>query len=196
MSERNSFADRKRALEEEYFRRKEHELLERKRRGVELGADRKRMAEALVVVDQEILQGLQDLGYTGETVNLLYLAPLVQVAWAEGEITERERRLIFEAAGLRGVKEASRAFQQLSEWLDRRPPEEFFNQTLRLIAAMWRTLPPDERDLKINELVSDCSSIAKASGGIMGFVKLGRSICREEEEILVQIAAELKRSQA
>ncbi len=196
MSERDSFADRKRALEEEYFRRKEHELLERLRRGVELEADRKRMAEALVVVDQEILQGLQDLGYTGETVNLLYLAPLVQVAWAEGEITERERRLIFEAAGLRGVEEVSRAFQQLSEWLDRRPPEEFFNRTLQLIAAMWRTLPPDKRDLKINELVADCSSIAKASGGIMGFVGLGRSICREEEEILRQIATELERSQA
>lgn len=57
-------------------------------------------------------------------------------------------------------------------------------------------LPLDQREVSKRDLVLYCTQIAEASGGIMGFVGLGRSICREEEEILRQIATELERGPA
>jgi hypothetical protein len=48
--------------------------------------------------------GCQDdvLGYVPETVMPLHLVPLVQMAWADGGVSDLERALIVEAARARG----------------------------------------------------------------------------------------------
>jgi len=46
-----------------------------------LEVERKQMAEAVGADDPKIFQELQELGYTRDTVKLLYLVPLVHVAW-------------------------------------------------------------------------------------------------------------------
>jgi hypothetical protein len=105
MTEKEAFAKREHWLEETYFRKKEQELIEKIRR-------RRELKEATGAAEEEILNDLQALGYTRETVErLLHLMPLVQVAWAEGFVTKRERERIFEVAGLRGVAEGTPAHQ-------------------------------------------------------------------------------------
>jgi hypothetical protein len=113
MSNKDAFGERRRGLEEEYFQKKEKELLEKLRRRMQAEAERGQIAEALGVQDTEILGDLQALGYTRETVALLHLVPLIQVAWADGDVTLRERDLILELAGSRGIAEDSIAYQQL-----------------------------------------------------------------------------------
>src|SRR5262245_34324206 len=81
------FGDRRRAHEEEYFRRQEQELIEKlKQRGRD-EATRRQLAERSGLADEEVLRDLQTLGYTPETVMLLHLVPLVQMAWAEGSVS-------------------------------------------------------------------------------------------------------------
>jgi hypothetical protein len=94
------------------------------------------------VADEEILQDLQDLGYTPETVMLLHLVPLVQMAWAEGGVSDSERALIVEAARARGVEAGSPADRQLAEWLTSRPSERLFERTLRAIRFLEARLRP------------------------------------------------------
>ena len=48
--------------------------------------------------DPGLLQELQSLGFTTDTVALLPLVPLVQVAWADSGITPAERDLIVQIA--------------------------------------------------------------------------------------------------
>jgi hypothetical protein len=86
------------------------------------------MAEALGLADDEILRELQALGYTSETVSLLHLAPLIQVAWAGGKVTEGERRLIYDLARSRSIEADSPADQRLTEWLDARPAGDFLRE--------------------------------------------------------------------
>jgi hypothetical protein len=43
------------------------------------------------------------LGYVPETVMLLHLVPLVQMAWADGGVSNPERALIVEAARAPGI---------------------------------------------------------------------------------------------
>ena len=145
MSNKDAFSERRRGLEEEYFHKKEKELLEKLRRRMQAEAERGQIAEALGVQDAEILSDLQALGYTRETVALLHLVPLIQVAWADGDVTLRERELILELAGSRGIAEDSNAYQQLVGWLTERPSEQFFQDTLRVIAGLFEALPPERQ---------------------------------------------------
>ncbi len=190
VTERDAFADRARGLEEEYFRKREQELIEKLRRRAAAEAELQRLGEQSGVADEEILQDLRDLGYTPETVMLLHLVPLVQMAWAEGGVSDRERALIVEAARARGVEPGSPADRQLAEWLTTRPSERFFERTLRAIRAFLQARPAEEREASRRELLSYSTAIASASGGVLGF----GAVSAEERALLARISSELERA--
>lgn len=190
MVERDIFGDRRRGLEEDYFRKKEKELIEKMRSRAEAEAERRRIGEQAGVADEEILQDLQALGYTADTVKLLHLVPLVQMAWAEGQVSDRERSLIIEAARSRGIDAGSPADRQLAGWLAERPSDDLFEKTLRAIGAILQARPPEEREAGQRDLVSYCATIASASGGILGF----GAITDEERQVLARISQELEKA--
>lgn len=167
-----------------YLLAKEQELLEQIQRQTEWSAEQKQLAIITGVADEAILATLQELGYTRETVRLLYLVPLVQVAWASGSVTARERELVFEAASLCGVRADSALHQQLSGWLDQPPEAEFLARTLRVIRDITALHPPAKRAAGRRSLVAFCTNVAEASGGILGF---GSKISAAEQEVLNQI---------
>ncbi|HLG15780.1 MAG TPA: hypothetical protein VJH03_14935 [Blastocatellia bacterium] len=189
MSGKDALSDLKRAKEEEYFRNKERELVEKIRRRVAQEAERQSLANITGTTDEEILTTLQEMGYTRETVRLLYLVPLVEVAWASGSVTSDEREIILEASRLVGVREGSRVHQQLVSWLDERPSEEFFAQTLGVIDRLVQMLPKEKQKSGRNSLVHFCTNVASASGGILGF---GNRISSDELAVIERIAAELE----
>ena len=84
-------------------------------------------------------------GYAPDTVMLVHLVPLLQVAWADGGVSDGERGLIIEAARAHGVDAGSTADQQLRAWLETRPSPEFFQKTLKVIGAMLQAGPSEER---------------------------------------------------
>ena len=188
MTERDAFSDRGRALEEEYFRKREQELIEKLRRRAAAEDELHRLGEHAGVADEEILQDLQDLGYTPETVMLLHLVPLVQVAWADGRVSERERALIVEAARARGVEADSPADQQLAQWLTSRPPEEVFERNLRAVRAFLESRPAAEREASERELLSLSTAVASASGGLLGI----GAVSAEERALLARLSSELE----
>jgi hypothetical protein len=189
MADKELFGDRRRTQEEEYFRKRELELIEKLRQRREEAAARKELGERVGVADDEILQDLQALGYTPATVMLLHLVPLVQMAWAEGDVSARERELIQQAARAHGIPADSEADRQLASWLATRPSDEFFERTLRAIPAILEGRPAGERAAGGRDLLSYCSEIAAASGGILGFGK----VSDEERQLLARISQELER---
>jgi hypothetical protein len=190
VTDKDLFAERGRSLEEEYFRKREKELIEKMRERADAEAARRRLGEQAGVADEEILQDLEALGYTAETVTLLHLVPLVQMAWAEGDVSDREQDLIKEAARARGVAAGSPADQQLSNWLTRRPGDDFFEKTLRAIGAILEAQPDETRAASQKDLLSYCTAIASASGGILGF----RTVSDEERQLLSRISQEFEKS--
>ena len=194
MTDKGALVDRKRTVEEEYFRKQELELIERMRQRTAQENERQELAATLGVTDAEILNTLQEMGYTRATVLLLYLVPLVQVAWAEGSVSKSERELILEAARLRGIETGSAAYEQLIGWLNERPSEEFFERTLRVINALLQALPPEQREASKRDLVAFCTQVAGISGGLAGFLSFGGKVCKEERELLERIAAQLENS--
>ncbi len=153
MADKDALGDRRRGLEEEYFHRKEKELIEKMRRHAEQESTRRRLGERAGVASEDILNDLQELGYTPETVMLLHLAPLIQTAWAEGGITPRERELIIKAARSRGIDAGTAADAQLATLLTERPSPEFFEKTLRAIGAILQAQSPEVREKTAQDLV-------------------------------------------
>jgi hypothetical protein len=187
VTDKDAFAERGRSLEEEFFRRKEKELIDKMRVRAAADEQRHRLGEQAGVADEEVLKDLQELGYTPETVMLLHLVPLIQTAWAEGGVSPRERDLIVKAARSRGIAAGSPADQQLDLWLTQRPSDALFDKTLRAIRAILEAQSPETRAASEKDLLSLATAIAAASGGIVGF----RSVSEEERQILATISQEL-----
>jgi hypothetical protein len=189
VTDRDAFAERGRSLEEEYFHRKEREVIEKMRRNAAAQEERRRLGEQAGVGDEDVLRDLQDLGYTSETVMLLHLVPLIQTAWAEGGVSAKERDLIVKAARSRGVAEGSAADAQLQRWLTEKPSDQLFETTLRAIRTILEAQPPEARATSERNLLSLATAIAAASGGIVGF----RAVSEEERQILAHLSEELER---
>lgn len=192
MSNKDIFTERERGLEEEYFLRKERELIEKLHQKLSTETVQARMEEATGIHDAEVLEALQELGYTPETVQLLHLVPLIQVAWASGDISAEEREMITQLAYSRGVQPESKAQQQLNEWLAKPPAPEFFANTLRAIRIFIAALPENQQTDARQDLLSFSTSIAEASGGFLGF----GAVSSGERQALQEITQALGKDRA
>jgi hypothetical protein len=190
VADQDAFKERGRALEEDYFRRKEQELIAKMREKAAAEAARAELGAKTGVADADLLQALQELGYTADTISLLHVVPLVQMTWADGSVSMRERDLIIEAARARGIESGTPADQLLHSWLATRPSDELFSTTLRAIGAMLASRPDSERAASEKDLLSYLSSIASASGGVLGF----GSVSDQERAVLSRVTAELEKT--
>lgn len=188
MSEHDGLAERGRALEDEYFRKRDRELIEKMRKAAAAEQARGDLGRTTGLEDPALLQDLVDLGFTPDTVSLLPLVPVLEMAWAEGGITAAERELIVRLARSRGIAENSLADRTLTEWMASRPDPSVFDRAGRLIVATLTAAGGHKGDLTIDDLVHYCEKIAAASGGILG---IGR-ISPDERALLSRIAADLK----
>jgi hypothetical protein len=188
MPDRDSLAERGRAFEDEYFRKKDRELVEKMRAAAAADQARAALTSRTGLSDPALLAELQELGFTPDTVSLLPLVPIVQVAWAEGGVSAAERDLIIDLARKRGIAAGSPADTQLAAWLAQRPSDDTFARAMRLIRAMLDAGPATPGGLSADDLVKYSEDIAAASGGILG---IGR-ISAEERALLARIAGDLK----
>jgi hypothetical protein len=178
----DSMAERGRALEEDFFRKKDRELIERI---VAVAQAPDNSATATRLSDSRVLQELHDLGFTLETVALLPLIPALQAAWTEGGVTATERQLLLGLARARGITQGSTADQQLTEWAGRRPDDAVFSHANRLIRALLDAGAPGS--LQAEDIVTQAEQIA-AAGGVLSLSKLSA----EEKTLLAQLAQGLK----
>jgi|SRR5688572_2518899 len=187
MVDHDSLQERGRALEEEYFRKKNRELVERMQAEARSEQARRDMGAAVGIDDPEMLRELQKLGFTPDTVALLPLVPVLQVAWADGSVAPAERDAILKLAQTRGIADGSAAHHQLKAWLADRPSSDVFTSATRLIRAILDA-PAGDKQLSADDLVGYAESIASASGGLFGL----RSISPEERAMLTSLAEQLK----
>jgi hypothetical protein len=186
--------DRGRGEEAEFFHKQDEKLLQKIRERAALEEVARALAEKLRVDDAELLKRVADLGLTQDTGAAILLAPLVQVAWAEGSVSPRERELVFEIATSRGIEPGSGPFRQLESWLERRPSDALFETALQVMKEGLAILPEAEREERIRDIVGSCTRIAEATGG--GLAKLlgmkGAGIAGQEAAVLDAIGAKLR----
>jgi hypothetical protein len=187
MTDKDIFAERGRSLEEDYFRKKDRELIEKMRTAAAAEQARSDMGQKVGISDPALLAELEALGFTPDTVVLLPLVPLLQVAWAEGGVSNAERAIIVQLARSRGIADGTAADRRLGDWIATNPGERVFAGATRLIRAMLDA--PGEHGITADDVVKQAEAIANASGGILGINK----ISAEERQLLASLAAQLKK---
>ena len=192
--DKDSFKERERAQEEGYFRDQDAKLLEKLREDARLEEIVMVLAEQLQVNNPELLRRVIAHGVTLDTGPAFLLAPLVQVAWAEGNVTDRERDTVLRLAAARGVEVGSPAHTQLLKWLQERPANDLFDTAMEVIRGGLALLPQEEREQRLKRIVQACHEVAEASGGLAKVLGLGRGVSGEEEALLEAIATTLRGS--
>lgn len=187
------FGDREKAMEEAYFRERDARLLASLRQKADLDEIALALRDKLHVDNPELLQRVRELGITGETATAFLLAPLAQVAWAEGKVDREEHDAIVRWAERRGMQAGTPAYAQLEEWLKVRPSDEFFDAALEVIRFGIAVMPPAERAERINELVQACQEVAETSGGVGHLLGLSSGVSRAKAASLEHIERVLRR---
>jgi len=193
------FGDREKAMEDSYFRQADAKLLETLRRKANLDDVAVALGQKLQVDNPDLLARVRNVGITLETAPALFLAPLVQVAWAGGSVTKAEHDTVLRLARGRDIATGSASYALLDEWLKKRPDDELFDTAVEVIKHGFSVLPHKEREERIKGLLDACHEVAEASGTTLGFV-LGLKnlmgiddVDRSEAEILDMIAHTLRR---
>lgn len=164
------FGDREKAMEEAYFRQEDAKLLKKLHEKAQLDEIALALGEKLQVDNPDLLMRVRAAGVSLDTAPALFLAPLVQVAWAGGSVTKAEHHAVLRLARGRGVEAASPAYAQLEEWLKHRPDDALFETAVEVIKYGFSVLPPNEREERITAVVDACHEVAEASGSTLGFV--------------------------
>lgn len=177
-------ADRERSLEEQFFSRQSEELKRKLREKHEREDARAGLRRIAVITNEETIDRMVELGITAETWAAISLVPLVEVAWANGEVDAKERQAVLAAANANGLSPGSPGFAVLESWLQRRPDARLLQAWGEYIMALGAQLTPAERHRLRDELMSRARQVAETTGGFLG---LGRRVSPEEEVVLQEL---------
>ena len=160
------FRDRERGEEQAYFRQQDVKLIAKLHQKAQLSEIAHALAEKLHADEPGLLDRIQKLGVSLNTGSAFILAPLVEVAWVDGQVSDAERDTILDIAQQRGVELGSADYRQLLDWLAHRPSDEVFRTALEAIRIGLSVLPPDESEQRIATIIKACEDVAQAAGGI------------------------------
>ena len=189
MAEDPGLRKRGRTSEDEYFARRDRELVETKRRKEADAAELHRLGQALGLGDEELLARLREQGLGPSTVAIVRVLPALEVAWSDGAVGKAEGDLLKEQ--LRRVSDGQQpspeAVAMLDGFLIARPPDRLFEGARRAAQVAASTLGEGKgRDVAIR-IVADAKAVAEAAGGVLG---LG-TVSTPERRALESLAAAL-----
>jgi len=177
---KNPLTDRRKALEEEFFR-KENERLAAELRLKHLTESSKADLRAVSgIEDEAVLEKLVELGIGAGTLAAMTLVPLVEVAWADGRMDAKEHDAILKGAAAQGVEPGSEAHALLADWLENRPPPRLLAAWRDYVGALCDEMLPEDRQKLKREVLSRARTVAEAAGGFLG---LGGKISDEEQQV-------------
>ncbi len=184
------FRDRERGEEQAYFRQEDARLIEKLRQKARLSEIAHALAEKLQADEPALLERIQKLGVTLDTGSAFILAPLVEVAWVDGEVSDAERDKILDIAKQRGVVPGSADYRQLLDWLAHRPSDEVFRTALEAIRIGLSVLPPHEAEQRIATIIKACEDVAHSAGVIAELLHLD-GVTYAESALIAEIRRHL-----
>ena len=181
--------ERGRALENQFYEKENQEKLAAMKQKLDMQRSKDELRKASGMTDDAVLDRLVVLGLRANTIAALSLVPLIQVAWADGQIQDNERTAILQGAHGKGLEDGSDGYQLLQTWLSRRPGDELFTAWEAYIKALTAQLNDEQNRLLKNQIVGFAKMVAGAAGGFLGIGRVSAS----EEKVLARIEAAFQR---
>ena len=128
------------------------------------------------------------MGIDKETYSVVSLLPLVQVAWSDGLIQQKERSLILHIASS-SLDINHDGMLLLENWPTYRPSDAYLLAGLEVLSALSKKTSWENVSINtINDVIGFSWDVAKAAGGLFGFGRIESN----EKDTLSKIAAHLK----
>lgn len=175
--------DRRKALEDSFFAKENRKLLDRMRAEREKANAVEALARQTKIKDTAVLERMVELGIDPATWAALSLVPLVEVAWADGEVQSKEREAILAAAAEQGIAPGSASHSLLESWLAQRPDASLFATWGEYSVGLAAQLSPAERRAVRDDLSQRARKVAETAGGFLG---IGR-VSDAEERVLAEL---------
>ena len=182
-----SLDERRKALEDEFFRTKDNENIEKLRAEASAREKLGSLRKVSGISDEKLLGKMIDLGISEETLCAIRLVPMVAVAWADDELHAKEREAILKGAKAYGVEEDSVAYELLNGWLDFKPPAGLLDAWSEYIATLKEHLSDEQNEVIKTQIVDRARDIAQSAGGFLGLA----TISEPEKKIIEQLESVL-----
>ena len=114
----------------------------------------------------------------------LSLVPLVEVAWADGTVDEKEKISVLDAVVRRGFQKESNEYGIVIQWLGRKPSPDLLEAWLSYVRGLCELLSPAEKKTLKDGIIGHARAVAQASGGFLG---MGNKISKIEDEMLKRL---------
>ena len=168
------------ALEDSFFAKENERILQELRAAKKREEKKKEFRKHLSIDNDEILGALVDLEVEPETLIAFSLVPLVEVAWADGEIQPKERDAILKEAVEQGVEDGCPTSDLLKNWLDTKPDPKLLEVWEGYIAELMTSLGERGKAHLKTGTLGRARAVAEAAGGFLGVA----SISAAEREML------------
>lgn len=178
-----SLEERGRALENQFYEKENKEKLAALKGKMDAQRSREDLRKASGMTDDAVLDRLVELGLRANTIAALSLVPLIDVAWADGEIQDNERTAILQGAHGKGLEQGTDGYELLQTWLKSRPDPALFEAWESYIKALASQLNDEQNRLLKNQIVGFAKMVAAAAGGFLGIGKVSSA----EEKSLARI---------
>ena len=163
--------DRARLAEDDYFRRKDAELIEQARLGRQqatvdsLAAIEKRaLADAVGVHDDLLVGRLHEAGFRAGNAALLDWLPAIDVAWVDSTLDVRERHELRTHIAA-DPRADGPSVALMTEFLFIQPSPELM-EAARNVLRRQLAMEPALRDARLDTILERCEQVAEASGGV------------------------------
>ncbi|RLE32963.1 MAG: hypothetical protein DRJ61_08310 [Acidobacteria bacterium] len=173
-------------MEESFFAEENAKLLHKLRNEAKNKERRDALRAALRIDDEGVIDALVELDLYPETVVAFGLIPLIEVAWADWEIQDKEREAVLKAAYDRGIEPGSTTCELLENWLLRRPGPEMLETWKHYVGVIVEKTDPNKCAMIRDGILAQAKGVAEAAGGFLGF---GSKISAVEQKVLDDLAA-------
>lgn len=177
------FGERRRALEEEFFKRQDAERLAAMRAQAKAERMKSELRNATGISDDGVIAHLVDAGMTPATVTAATVVPLIAVAWADGQLEGPERDQVLRYA--RTLELGEEANSLLTSWLIEAPEPKLFETWLEYVRGLLPQLDQPARDQMKATTLARAAAVAEAAAGEPYGV--GRQVSPEEKHVLRRI---------
>ena len=174
-----------RSVEDMFFYQKDQRLVEARDALRRLQETKENLAKVSGIRSEAVLDKLVELDVRPEALATLFAIPLIEVAWADGEMEDKERQELFRFAEKAGLRKKNVDPTVMATWLKRRPDPALLDAWVLSIQALGDQLTAGERQALKDEVMNDAQAVAKAAGGILGFGKLSEA----EQRVLDRVEA-------
>ncbi len=179
-----SLNEQGRTLADIFFLERDRKLIEDLHRIEKMKETKQALSQVSGITDDDVLQKLVGLNIRPEIMATLALVPLVEVAWADGKIDEKEKAAVLEAAGESFISKESPDFDLLKQWLTHKPQASMLDAWKHYIKGLCGQLTEHQKNALKKDLIGHARQVAQAAGGILG---LGSKISKPEQDILAKL---------